>query len=101
MSGEWNDSLSCDDIFKEFAGLVSGHSLNVVGDFPAVLVVYTEVRSPRLGVGHSRIGFDGIARHGEGIVVEMEVTGLTAIGVTGEKVFPLTSLLENVLFIPM
>ena len=72
MSGERNDGLSCNNIIKEFAGLGSRHSLDVVGDFPAVLVVYTEVRSPRLGVGHSRIGFDGLARHGEGIVVEME-----------------------------
>lgn len=64
MSGEWDDGLSGEDIFEKFARFVGGHSLDMMGDFPAVLVVHTEVRSPALGVRHGTIGLDGITRHG-------------------------------------
>jgi hypothetical protein len=53
-----------EDIFEEFGGLVCRHSLDVMGDFPAVLVVHTEVRSPAFGVRNGTVGLDGIARHG-------------------------------------
>ena len=64
MSGEGNDGLSSEHIFEEFARFVGGHSLDVMGNFPAVLVVHTKVGSPALGVRHGTVGLDGITRHG-------------------------------------
>ena len=62
--GEGDDVLVCEHIFHEFVGLGGVQSLDVVGDFSAVLEVHAEVGAAALGVGHGGIGFDGVAHHG-------------------------------------
>jgi len=71
VSGEGNDGLKGKDIIEEFLGLDDGHSLDMVGDFPAVLVVHAEVGPAGLGVGDGSIGFDGVTCHGEGIGIRI------------------------------
>ena len=55
---EGHDGLERQHVLEEFLRLARLHPLNVMGDFPAVLEVDAEVGPPRLGVRHSRIGFD-------------------------------------------